>query len=65
MASFIKALLLVVVAEMGDKTQLLAMAMASRYKAKQVLAGALIPKYCYKREQFVYCTNILKVVVNH
>lgn len=30
MVSFIKALLLVVVAEMGDKTQLLAMAMASR-----------------------------------
>ncbi len=42
MASFIKALLLVVVAEMGDKTQLLAMAMASKYKAKQVLIGVLI-----------------------
>lgn len=42
MTSFIKALLLVVVAEMGDKTQLLAMAMASKYKAKQVLMGVLI-----------------------
>jgi putative Ca2+/H+ antiporter (TMEM165/GDT1 family) len=42
MASFIKALLLVVVAEMGDKTQLLAMAMASKYKAKQVMIGVLI-----------------------
>lgn len=42
MALFIKALLLVVVAEMGDKTQLLAMAMASKYKAKQVLLGVLI-----------------------
>jgi len=42
MASFIKALLLVVVAEMGDKTQLLAMAMANKYKAKQVLIGVLI-----------------------
>ncbi|WP_238899658.1 MULTISPECIES: TMEM165/GDT1 family protein [unclassified Clostridium] len=42
MASFIKALLLVVVAEMGDKTQLLAMAMVSKYKAKQVLLGVLI-----------------------
>ncbi|GFZ30345.1 UPF0016 family membrane protein [Clostridium zeae] len=42
MASFIKALLLVVVAEMGDKTQLLAMAMASKYKAKQVLLGVLV-----------------------
>jgi putative Ca2+/H+ antiporter (TMEM165/GDT1 family) len=42
MASFIKALLLVVVAEMGDKTQLLAMAMASKYKAKQVMMGVFI-----------------------
>lgn len=42
MASFIKALLLVVVAEMGDKTQLLAMAMASKYKVKQVMMGVLI-----------------------
>jgi putative Ca2+/H+ antiporter (TMEM165/GDT1 family) len=42
MASFIKALLLVVVAEMGDKTQLLAMAMASKYKVKHVMMGVLI-----------------------
>ncbi|MVX66855.1 UPF0016 domain-containing protein [Clostridium chromiireducens] len=42
MGVFIKALLLVVVAEMGDKTQLLAMAMASKYKAKHVLIGVLI-----------------------
>lgn len=42
MASFIKALLLVVVAEMGDKTQLLAMAMAGKYKVKQVMLGVLV-----------------------
>lgn len=42
MAAFIKALLFVVVAEMGDKTQLLAMAMAGKYKVKQVLMGVLI-----------------------
>ncbi len=42
MASLIKAALLVVVAEMGDKTQLLAMAMASKYKARQVMLGVLI-----------------------
>lgn len=41
MTAFIKALLLVVVAEMGDKTQLLAMAMASKYKVKQVMIGVL------------------------
>lgn len=42
MQAFISALLLVVVAEMGDKTQLLAMAMASKYKARHVLTGVLI-----------------------
>lgn len=42
MSEFIKALLFVVVAEMGDKTQLLAMAMASKYKAKQVMLGVLV-----------------------
>jgi len=42
MSEFIKALLLVVVAEMGDKTQLLAMAMASKYKVAQVMLGVLI-----------------------
>jgi putative Ca2+/H+ antiporter (TMEM165/GDT1 family) len=40
MASFIKALLLVVVAEIGDKTQLLVM--VSKCKAKQVSIGVLI-----------------------
>lgn len=42
MAEFITALLLVVVAEMGDKTQLLAMAMASKYKVRQVMLGVLV-----------------------
>jgi len=42
MTAFIKAVLFVVVAEMGDKTQLLAMAMASKYKAKQVLIGVFV-----------------------
>jgi putative Ca2+/H+ antiporter (TMEM165/GDT1 family) len=42
MSEVIKALLFVVVAEMGDKTQLLAMAMASKYKARQVMLGVLV-----------------------
>jgi putative Ca2+/H+ antiporter (TMEM165/GDT1 family) len=42
MAAFIKALLFVVVGEMGDKTQLLAMAMASKYKVGQVMIGVLV-----------------------
>lgn len=39
---FLGAAGLVVVAEMGDKTQLLAMAMASKFKAKQVMLGVLV-----------------------
>ncbi len=42
MSDFLTALLFVVVAEMGDKTQLLAMAMASKYKASKVMVGVLI-----------------------
>ncbi|MDA8125895.1 MAG: TMEM165/GDT1 family protein [Deltaproteobacteria bacterium] len=41
MTIFIAAFLFVVLAEMGDKTQLLAMAFATRYPAKTVLAGVL------------------------
>jgi putative Ca2+/H+ antiporter (TMEM165/GDT1 family) len=42
MSELIKALLFVVVAEMGDKTQLLAMAMASKYRAGQVMLGVFV-----------------------
>lgn len=42
MMEFITAALWVVAAEMGDKTQLLAMAMASKYKVRQVMLGVLI-----------------------
>ncbi len=42
MMDFVNAALLVVVAEMGDKTQLLAIAMASKYKVRQVMLGVLI-----------------------
>lgn len=42
MAAFIKALLFVVVAEMGDKTQLLAIAFAGKFKVKDVMIGVFI-----------------------
>jgi putative Ca2+/H+ antiporter (TMEM165/GDT1 family) len=42
MTAFINSFLLVVVGEMGDKTQLLAMGMASKYKAKDVMIGVFI-----------------------
>jgi putative Ca2+/H+ antiporter (TMEM165/GDT1 family) len=41
MTALWNSLLLVVVGEMGDKTQLLAMAMASRYRATSVMLGVL------------------------
>ena len=41
MTIFIASFLLVFLAEMGDKTQLLAMAFAARYRAGTVLAGVL------------------------
>lgn len=42
MDAFLTALFMVVVAEMGDKTQLLSMAFATRFNAFSVLAGVFI-----------------------
>jgi putative Ca2+/H+ antiporter (TMEM165/GDT1 family) len=42
MTIFIASFAFVVLAEMGDKTQLLAMAFATRFPAKTVLAGVLV-----------------------
>ncbi|HOB20329.1 MAG TPA: TMEM165/GDT1 family protein [Candidatus Atribacteria bacterium] len=42
---FIKAFMLIFVAEMGDKTQILAMAFATRYAVKKVLLGIFIGLY--------------------
>lgn len=39
---FIKAFCLIFIAEMGDKTQILAMAFATRYKVKTVLIGIFL-----------------------
>jgi len=39
---FIKAFFLIFAAEMGDKTQILAMAFATRYPVKKVLLGIFI-----------------------
>lgn len=42
MTAFINSFLLVVVGELGDKTQLLAMGMASKYKASHVMIGVFL-----------------------
>ncbi len=42
---FIKAFFLIFAAEMGDKTQILAMAFATRYPVKKVLLGILIGSF--------------------
>lgn len=39
---FIKAMLLILVAEMGDKTQIVAMAFATKYKLHQILLGVAV-----------------------
>ena len=45
MTAFIASLLLVTLAEMGDKTQLLAMALATRFPAKTVLSAVLVATF--------------------
>jgi putative Ca2+/H+ antiporter (TMEM165/GDT1 family) len=42
MAAFLASFVMIFFAEMGDKTQLLALAFASKYKISQVLLGVLI-----------------------
>ncbi len=42
MNEFLQALSLVALAEMGDKTQLLVLALAARYRLRQVIAGVVI-----------------------
>lgn len=42
MEAFLTAVFMVTIAEMGDKTQLLAMAMATRFKAAEVLIGVFL-----------------------
>lgn len=42
MDAFLASLVFVILAEMGDKTQLLAMALATRFKAGKVLTGVFI-----------------------
>lgn len=44
-AEYIKALLLIFIAEMGDKTQILAMMFATRYKVSKVLLGIFIGSF--------------------
>ncbi len=42
MTELIKAFLLIFIAEMGDKTQIIAMTFATQYKVKEVLAGVFL-----------------------
>jgi putative Ca2+/H+ antiporter (TMEM165/GDT1 family) len=42
MTAFWISLLFVAIAEMGDKTQLVALAFATRYRATKVLAGVFV-----------------------
>jgi Ca2+/H+ antiporter, TMEM165/GDT1 family len=56
MAAFVASLIFVVLAEMGDKTQLLAMAFATRYRAYKVLIAVFLA---------TLANHSLAVVVGH
>ena len=45
MRDFIQAFLLIFIAEMGDKTQIMAMAFATQFKIKQILIGVWIGSF--------------------
>lgn len=45
MSDFLRALLLIFIAEMGDKTQIMAMAFATKYKVNQILLGVAIGSF--------------------
>ena len=54
MTAFMTACIFVVLAEMGDKTQLLAMAFATKYNWKTVMAGVFALENSYGRR---FCGN--------
>lgn len=43
--AYIQAMLMILIAEMGDKTQILAMAFATKYKIKQIILGVAIGSF--------------------
>ncbi len=45
MGDFLRALLLIFIAEMGDKTQIMAMAFATKYRVNQILIGVAIGSF--------------------
>ena len=56
MTAFLAAMIFVVLAEMGDKTQLLALALAGRYSWKTVMSGILVA---------TLLNHLLAVLVGH
>lgn len=62
MAELFRALLLIFVAEMGDKTQILAMAFATKYKIKQVVLGILIGSFLNHALAVLLGANLYKII---
>jgi len=62
MVAFIASLMFVVLAEMGDKTQLLAMAFAARYSAQKVLIAVFLATLL-NHSLAVYVGHFLTVVI--
>ncbi len=62
MGDFIQSLLLIFLAEMGDKTQILAMTFATRYPMRKVLLGVLIGSF-FNHGIAVFFGTFLTVIV--
>ena len=54
MTAFTTARIFVVIAEMGDKTQLLAMAFACKFRWQTVMWGERHDALCVKTEKFLH-----------
>jgi Ca2+/H+ antiporter, TMEM165/GDT1 family len=62
MGDFIQSLLLIFLAEMGDKTQILAMTFATRYPMRKVLLGVLIGSF-FNHGIAVFFGTFLTVII--
>lgn len=62
MTEFFRALFLIFIAEMGDKTQILAMAFATKYKIKQVVLGILLGSFLNHALAVILGANLYHIV---
>jgi putative Ca2+/H+ antiporter (TMEM165/GDT1 family) len=59
---FLKAMLMIFIAEMGDKTQILAMTFALKYKIRDIVLGVAIGSFLNHALAIILGTMLLKVI---